>query len=232
MAAKTISRATILQTGALAWKAGFRGDGLSKAIAVALAESGGKDIRGYERNSNGTYDWGRWQINEVHKQTVATLQPDIKGQRFNPDGYRDGLYIARWAFELSKGGTDWSPWSTWPGEAARYLPMAVSVTASMTADEWSKTPLGQAVVWTGEAVEGAVEAVGDAAAAVADAVTPDGIGAFFGALTDSDTWVRVGLVLGGAAVVLLAVGYANKGTIAGAVTTAVAPASAVVKAVK
>ena len=35
-------------------------------LAVAQIESGGKNIRSHNQNSNGTYDHGLWQINEVH----------------------------------------------------------------------------------------------------------------------------------------------------------------------
>src|SRR4051812_48178503 len=60
--------------GALIYKNGKWGPGgdrtaivafLDTAIAVALAESGGND-QAMHKNSNGSTDFGLWQINSVH----------------------------------------------------------------------------------------------------------------------------------------------------------------------
>lgn len=82
---------------------GFKGDGLVKAIAVALAESGGNE-RATNTNSDRyrSVDRGLWQINSHWHPEVSAAQA------FNP------ATAARHAFRISKGGTDWSQWSTWP----------------------------------------------------------------------------------------------------------------------
>ena len=36
------------------------------ALSLIRAESNGRNIRSYRQNKNGTHDWGRFQINEVH----------------------------------------------------------------------------------------------------------------------------------------------------------------------
>jgi len=65
------------------------------AAAIALAESGGRDINS-PPNSNGTIDRGYWQINSSHG-SQSTLDP---------------LGNARAAVAISANGTNWSPWVT------------------------------------------------------------------------------------------------------------------------
>jgi lysophospholipase L1-like esterase len=77
------------------------------AAAVALAESGGDPHnRGPETgtNSNGTVDWGLWQINTVHTQ----YYPNGSEQNMlNPDKNCDA------AIAISNNGSDWTPWTTY-----------------------------------------------------------------------------------------------------------------------
>ena len=61
----TGGNASAVQLASLAKEAGFKGDGLVTAVAVALAESSGISTN-MNYNSNATYDVGFWQINTVH----------------------------------------------------------------------------------------------------------------------------------------------------------------------
>lgn len=65
------------------------------AADVAMAENSGQDTIS-PRNSNGTYDYGYWQINSSHG-SLATLDP---------------LGNAKAAVILSYDGTNWSAWVT------------------------------------------------------------------------------------------------------------------------
>lgn len=78
------------------------------AAAIAMAESGGNPSAVGDVTLGGSY--GLWQIfTKAHPQHRAV---DL----FDPD------YNARAAFEISKGGTDWTPWSTFnQGLHVRYL---------------------------------------------------------------------------------------------------------------
>jgi Lysozyme like domain len=103
-----------------AHEAGFRGDGLVTAVAVALAES-----RGDTRAHNGVApddSWGLWQIN-----MRGPLGPDRRhqfGLASNRDLFNPGLN-ARVAHALSQGGRDWTPWSTYlHGSHQRFLDRA------------------------------------------------------------------------------------------------------------
>lgn len=92
-------------------KAGGRADQAPMAAAVAMAESGGRNVRS-KPNSNGTTDVGLWQINSSHG-TLASIDP---------------LANARAAVQMSGNGTNWRPWCTaWTnGCSGTYDPTSVS----------------------------------------------------------------------------------------------------------
>lgn len=95
------------QIAGYARAAGFTGEGLVKAVAVALAESGGRtDAVGTNTDRWRSKDRGLWQINDHWHPDVSTAEA------FNPST------AAAHAFRISKGGKDWSPWSTWPVAAS------------------------------------------------------------------------------------------------------------------
>jgi hypothetical protein len=91
---------------ALATLAGFPDPKL--ATAIAIAESGG--LTKIENKSPREHSVGLWQINtRVHPYTVADMGDPMKN--------------ALAAFQISKGGTDWTPWGafTHPPGSPRYL---------------------------------------------------------------------------------------------------------------
>lgn len=114
------------RVAAYAHNAGWSGEALVIAIAVAKAESGWKfDAKGGP-NKNGTYDYGLFQINEIHKPSDAEKTmplPNAKrafaiykgaGNRFSPwSAYNNGAYKkhmtdARNAVkDLQRRGSDW-----------------------------------------------------------------------------------------------------------------------------
>lgn len=85
---------TRTQVLAIAKYAGFADPKL--AAAIAFAESGG--VPGAFLRSSREYSVGLWQINTmVHPYSVAMM--------------KDPLSNAAAAYKISKGGTDWRPWS-------------------------------------------------------------------------------------------------------------------------
>lgn len=88
------------QVAAYAYNAGFRGYGLTQAVAVSFAEDGSHNPKVLNSNSNGTVDRGLWQINSVHDANYPA------SQTLTPAG------AAKAAFSLSAGGTDWHIWAT------------------------------------------------------------------------------------------------------------------------
>lgn len=91
-------------------KAGFRGDALSMAYAIAMAESGG-NARAHNGNAGtGDNSYGLFQIN-----MLGGMGPERRkryGLSSNDDLY-DPLTNARIAYQMSNGGKNWRPWSTY-----------------------------------------------------------------------------------------------------------------------
>lgn len=93
---------TPAQVATYCGRAGFTGTRLTRAVAVALAESGGKtDAVGVNHDSHRSRDRGLFQINSYWHKEVTDAQA------FNPET------AAAAAFRISKGGADWHEWSTW-----------------------------------------------------------------------------------------------------------------------
>jgi hypothetical protein len=96
---RTLTRQAVLS---LATQAGFPNPKL--ATAIAFAESGG--VTGAITRSSRELSIGLWQINtKVHPFTVEDMKDPAKN--------------AAAAFKISKGGTDWKPWSAYTNGAYR-----------------------------------------------------------------------------------------------------------------
>lgn len=100
-------------------KAGVTGQNAVIATAIALAESKG-DTDAIHHNSNGTVDYGVWQINSVH------------GALLNSHNWRDPSDNAEMMFTISNGGRNWSPWSTFKSGAYVAYLSAASAPADTT----------------------------------------------------------------------------------------------------
>lgn len=87
--------------------AGFKGDALNTAVAVALAESGGRtDAVGDTTLTSVTWgpSVGLWQIRSLNADLGTGASRDAA--RLADPGFN-----ARSAYAISKGGTNWSPWT-------------------------------------------------------------------------------------------------------------------------
>jgi hypothetical protein len=95
----------------LAGQAGFPKSVIPLAVAIALAESGGR-ANASNRNSDGSIDRGLWQINSIHGGLST----------FNP------LANARAAYSISGGGRNWNPWTVYrTGAYKKFLGRATKV---------------------------------------------------------------------------------------------------------
>lgn len=100
-------------------QAGFSGHSLDMAYAIAMAESSG-NARAFNGNVNtGDESYGLFQIN-----MLGGMGPERRkqyGLASNDDLY-DAVKNAEVAYKMSKGGTDWSPWSTFKrGDYRKFL---------------------------------------------------------------------------------------------------------------
>ena len=101
-------------------KAGFSGQGLATAYAVARAESGGRS-NAYNPPSNGTGDdsYGIFQINMIGglgPERLAKQWRSSDGTSFKLSGKEDlfdPLTNAKVAYHMSNGGKNWSAWTTY-----------------------------------------------------------------------------------------------------------------------
>jgi hypothetical protein len=96
---------SLAQLRDVASKAGFTGQALDVAVAIALEES-----RGFPEASgdpNCGVSLGLWQIN-------VRWHPEY---RDNPDALFDPATNAAAAFKISQGGANWAPWSSFASGA-------------------------------------------------------------------------------------------------------------------
>jgi cell wall-associated NlpC family hydrolase len=100
-------------------QAGFSGQSLNMAYAIAMAESGGNAQAFNGNTSTGDQSYGLFQVN-----MLGGMGPEWRqtyGLSSNDDLY-DPVKNAEVAYKMSKGGTDWSPWSTFKrGDYKKYL---------------------------------------------------------------------------------------------------------------
>ncbi|RZS38914.1 transglycosylase-like protein with SLT domain [Herbihabitans rhizosphaerae] len=95
-----------------AYDAGFRGRGLTTAVAVAFAESGGNPRAHNSTPPDNSY--GLWQINMLGDLGPARRDEfNLKSNRqlFNP------ARNAKAANKISSDGTNWQPWTTYTSGA-------------------------------------------------------------------------------------------------------------------
>jgi hypothetical protein len=112
----TLSEREIAQ---YAYAAGFRGERLAQAVAIAIAESNGKtDLRGDTDRVDAKWgpSVGLWQI-----RSLQPAQRDNYPHEYplrEPRGNLDPLTNARHAYTISQGGREWELWASYGG--ARY----------------------------------------------------------------------------------------------------------------
>ena len=112
------------QLAQYAYNAGFRGDSLSTATAIAMAESSGDPTRlGDVSLENATYgpSVGLWQIRSVNPGYGNATEQVQRNAQTNLDPATN----AQDAYAIAKQGTDFQPWSTYTsGAYEKYLPQA------------------------------------------------------------------------------------------------------------
>lgn len=93
--------------------AGFPSGSQVTAVAIALAESGGRSDA-TNRNSNGSTDYGLFQINSVHSQLLAS------------GSWSDPVSNAKMALSVSSNGSNFKPWVAYTTQRYRiFLPRAI-----------------------------------------------------------------------------------------------------------
>lgn len=91
-------------------QAGFKGQALQMAYAIAMAESGGR-ANAYNGNANtGDKSYGLFQIN-----MLGGMGPERRARYglSSNSALFDPLTNAKIAYKMSNGGKNWGPWSTY-----------------------------------------------------------------------------------------------------------------------
>lgn len=91
-------------------KAGFSGEGLRMAYAIAMAESGGNAHAHNGNSGTGDNSYGLFQIN-----MLGGMGPERRARYglSSNDSLFDPLTNAKVAYAMSNGGKNWGPWSTY-----------------------------------------------------------------------------------------------------------------------
>lgn len=180
--------------GAHASVAGWRSyTDIATAVAIALAESGGRAYAIGGPNSDGTYDYGCWQINE-----------GAHPEKFQGVDWSNPQTNAKMAFAVyTEAGNSWRPWSVFNSGKYKQFEKAF---AEGVADSipGGADPLSQAT----ELLEGLGEEVAESTGidAVGEAINNIG-GAVYKAgqwLGDADNWIRVAQVVVGGGLMIAA----------------------------
>jgi hypothetical protein len=112
-----------------AYSAGFRGNDLVIAVAVSHAESGWNPTA-TNANSNGSIDYGLWQINSVHAALLSH------------GNWRDPDFNASVAFQIWSEAHGWAPWVTfWDGSYEQYMGVAATLVDALTAPTAACAPV-------------------------------------------------------------------------------------------
>lgn len=198
------------QIAAAAKAAGFSGSALAKAVAIALAESSGNPNAHNAVPPDNSY--GLWQINMLGSMGPARRKQfglSSNSQLFDP------VTNAKAAYAISSGGKNFRPWTTYTsGAYLRYMSRANKAAGNPSSS-----------------VPGATQA------GFLDDVNPfPEIIAFFEFISDPKTWLRLGMLLGGAALIAMALaqasGVAGKAKQVISVAADVLPQGKALKAVK
>lgn len=188
------------QIAAFARGAGFTGNDVAIAVAVALAESGGNPRAHNGNTATGDNSYGLWQIN-----MLGAMGPARRKQFgiSNNDALFDPATNARAARAIYKGSNSWRPWSTYnSGSYLRFMSRGKAA-ANSSGGFGSDTDFGGGDFGSNnrpdtplpDSIENTIYDMRDAISGISD---------FVGWITNKDNWIRVGMFIGG--VILVVVG--------------------------
>lgn len=168
------------QIAGAAKSAGFTGSALAKIVAIALAESSGNPRAHNTKPPDNSY--GLTQVNMYGKMGPARRKQF--GLASNTDLF-DPVTNMKAAYAISNSGKNFTPWSTYTfGHFLRYMSRANKAAGSP-----DSPPSG--------ANNGGVQQAG-----LTDAF--DGVSDFITLISDSKTWLRAGMIVGGAFLLAIA----------------------------
>lgn len=182
--------------------AGWSGGDLVTAVAIAYAESGWDDTARGGPNSNGTYDYGLWQINDIHKPTQTEKTNSVaNGQR----AYR--IY--------KEAGNSFKPWATYnDGTYKRHLGLAQEAVKELSGmslselDDIAKVVAGIPGAFAGAGTDVAADAISSPVAGVSQSI--DKINGTIGKVVNNMVLIFIAVVCIGLGVFILSRGTVER----------------------
>lgn len=177
-----VTRLSDAQIAGYAKGAGFSGDALVKAVAIALGESSGNPRAHNGNAGTGDNSYGLWQIN-----MLGSMGPARRRQFgiSSNDALFDPATNAKAAYAVSNGGKNFRPWSVYTsGKYLSYMPRARKAAGNPDSSGGStgveQAGLTDVFEWPGEIL------------------------GFFDFITNPNTWLRLGMIVAGGGLVLFA----------------------------
>lgn len=151
---------TAEQIGAVAWNAGIRDEPtMARAIAIALAESGGNTRAHNGNRATGDDSYGLWQINMLGSMGPARRKQfgiSSNEELFDPQKNAKAMWI------ISNNGKNWAPWSVFKSNAyMRHIDTGKAAAKKIVTLGNSGRPVG-----IGDLLDQARENLGNAAAGI------------------------------------------------------------------
>lgn len=208
-----VALATIAMLG------GFTGDDVATAVAVAIAESGGRPCAHNSKPPDDSY--GLWQINyygNLRAGRIAAFGP--------PEGMYDPVKNAQTAASLRQSSLGWNHWSTYKSQAYRlYLARGVAAQEAV-ADANGPHQRGYDLPTIGIGGHDLVDLPELPHGFLPSIPNPlDGIeavGDAFNAIRSPQLWFRIGQIAAGIGCAVVALVLINRDTLGG-VAQAAAP---------
>lgn len=180
MPAVPVARLTYEQVAGYAKGAGFTGDQIAIITAIAFAESGGRPNAHNPVPPDDSY--GLLQVNMIG--TMGPARRKTFGLKSNSDLY-DPATNFRVGYALSSGGKNFRAWSTFTSGA--YLGNLARARKAAGNPDTSGGAAGTGVIPASSIIPGM-----------------DSISSFFDFITDPITWMRLGMIVAGGVLVMMA----------------------------
>lgn len=177
-----MSKLTPKQIAEAAHNAGFYPEDVTTvAVAIALAESGG-ETAAQHKNTNGSTDFGLWQINSIHADLL---------RQYTWSNPQDNAIMAHRIY--ADAGNKWTPWTTYT--SGRYLVYMSVARAAVQGGGMGSAILPPGGSSRGPTPTGSVENTG---LPIPSPVAPlVGLVDLAKLLTSPATWLRIGMLLAG-----------------------------------
>jgi hypothetical protein len=223
--------ATQAELYTLALSQGLTPERARVAAAIAMAESGGNANAHNTNAKTGDNSYGLWQINMIEGRDIDVAKRRREIGISSNEQLFDPATNARAMKVISGNGTNFYPWTTYSkGKHLQYLNNPVADLGSKDPswlEKFTKFVAGNTIVGP---VAGTADAGASAANSLGSAIETLNKGARW--VSNSENWLRVGYVAGGAVLVVSGLVMVVQSTTAGRAAMGLIPAGRVANVAK